>query len=145
MFTTILLIIGAIIVAPVLAVVILTRWYLNKARREIINIHTKKPIENYANTLESLYERLIKKRHQTVVSLERAQKFDFKPYLSVFLHLKMIIVSDPELTKKTMLNWRVFEKQSQSVTPWMDYVMGHNVVFANGDEWKKQRSGSFTA
>ena len=55
----------------------------------------------------------------------------------------MIIVNDPDLTKKIMLNWRVYEKQTISVTPWMNYVMGNNVVLANGDEWKKQRSGRF--
>lgn len=142
MLITILYIFVTITVLPVLLVTVLSRWYLTKSRKEVINVHTKKPINDYVNTFESLYERLVKKRHPTTVALERAQRFDFKPFLSVFLHLKIFIVNDPELAKKMLLNWRKYEKQSQAVTPWMQYVMGQNVVFANGDEWKKQRSGA---
>jgi cytochrome P450 family 4 subfamily B polypeptide 1 len=51
-----------------------------------------------------------------------------------------LVVSTPELAKKILLNWRTYEKQSAAVTPHAKYVLGENVVFANSETWKLQRS-----
>ncbi len=116
--------------------------YTQNARKQVINVHTKQPITEYSSNFESLYHRVVRKQHQCFLALKRAQRYNFRPYLSFFLHFKILMVNDPKLAKKVLLNWRVYEKQqTQSVSPFPHIVFGNNVVFANGDEWRMQRAG----
>ncbi|KAL0491160.1 cytochrome P450 [Acrasis kona] len=108
------------------------------ARRSIINIHTKKPIDNMVGLIPS-FGMFLSKQHTSFGRYETTKEFNYKPFLSFLGTNVLLNVSQPELAKKVLLNWRLYEKMKPDVTPDLKRVTGHSVVFANGEDWKAQR------
>ncbi|KAL0483493.1 cytochrome P450 [Acrasis kona] len=110
-----------------------------RSRTYVIDTRTGKPINNYVGFFAS-FERFFSKKHGSEKTLKRAKQFDFEPYLTTFMFGKNLVISQPELAKKVLLNWRKFEKLKILLTPDMTQLVGHNnLVFSNGEHWTNQR------
>jgi cytochrome P450 len=133
------MIIALLPITIILLILGLIYYQAKKQASLITNNITKKPLQNVVPLLEPLFYRIYHRWHVTRYALMVAKKFSFEPFMTFVGYKGVFVVSQPELAKKMLLNWRAYEKMTL-FTPHSRAVLGMNLVFLNGEEWKKQRS-----
>ena len=94
------------------------------------------------NTFYCLWVNLFKQNHGTVQSYERAIRSDnFRPHFGFIGNIPVMMVSTPSAAKTIFLKWKDVEKDDSLIfSEDMQKFFGVNVVFANGDVWRKHRT-----
>ncbi|KAL9647838.1 hypothetical protein ABK040_008113 [Willaertia magna] len=80
------------------------------------------------------------KEHLIIRADEHAKQNNYKPYVVMVGTRPILHVSTAEGGKQIYMNWKIFEKVEKQVTRHADEFIGKNLVFVNGDVWKRQRS-----
>lgn len=116
----------------------------NKEAKPIFKTPQPKPIKEllFWNTVESIAYNFMTPEHPAVVVHKQAVlKHNYQPLLGYLMSFPYVVFSTPSAARVLTMNWREIEKENTRLfSPDIHKFMGLNLVFANGDEWKRQRT-----
>ncbi|KAL9645361.1 hypothetical protein ABK040_002560 [Willaertia magna] len=140
MFFNLLFLFFLLFILVLLVLVTIIILFFNYSQNKVINVKTKLSIPRVS--LKDIFLFLSDNRNIAIRAYELIKRYNYKPVMNFYVVTRPFIdFGTPEAAKIILTHWREAEKNSSFLTPHMIAFMGKtNLVFVNGDNWKRQRS-----